>query len=567
MDSINIITGSYKTSAVVIEQIKSSLKMPLQIHVMTLDEGGEMPPKENITIYTSQIAYEEFTELHGELFPKKIIAGRKMDFKNLSEIILIPKEGELLVVNDTEEGCVEVIENLKKLGFSDFKYKTYYPNSKEDVSRLKIAVTTGEPHLAPKGIKEIIDLGPRNLDFKTIHSLIKLLGGTDEDINGIVEYNNGVFVELASRIARMNEENKRLSSVLHEKIINKGYTARYDMNSIVGESAEINRVKEIVRKLSKTDLSILIEGESGTGKEILANVIHNESNRSKYPFLAVNFSALSDSLMESELFGYEEGAFTGALKGGKAGLFEQANGGSIFLDEIGDISPKMQTRLLRVIQEKEIMRVGGNKIIPIDVRIIAATHKNLKEMIEEELFRADLYYRLKVGKIAIPPLRDRREDIEQHIAKEIKSMGNLRGISADAVEMLKSYPWAGNARELKNALEFMAALSEGDEITVGDLKLLEIEELCTESVDIEIESRENSKLSKDKLSQEMIRLIETIDKIEEEGEVASKQKIIEAYEQRGEKITDYRLRKLIKKGKESGIFEKNEGSYGIRLCK
>ncbi|WDC84728.1 sigma 54-interacting transcriptional regulator [Caloramator sp. mosi_1] len=180
---------------------------------------------------------------------------------------------------------------------------------------------------------------------------------------------------------------------------------------IITNSPKMKECINIAKKIAKSDYTVLINGESGTGKEMIAQSIHNYSNRSIYPFVAVNCAALPENLLESELFGYEKGAFTGALKEGKIGLFEIANNGTIFLDEIGDMPLKLQTRLLRVLQEKQIMRVGSDNIINVNVRVIAATNKDLKKLVDEGLFREDLYYRINVLPISLPPLRERKEDI------------------------------------------------------------------------------------------------------------------------------------------------------------
>ncbi|WP_334307544.1 sigma-54 interaction domain-containing protein [Paraclostridium sp. AKS81] len=211
----------------------------------------------------------------------------------------------------------------------------------------------------------------------------------------------------------------------------------------------MKKSKDLGKKISKSDYTVLITGESGTGKELMAQSIHNESLRSKQPFIAINCAAMPENLLESELFGYEEGAFTGALKGGKKGLFEQAHNGTIFLDEIGDMPIYLQTKLLRVLQENQVMRVGGESVIDIDVRVIAATNKNLLEMIRQEKFRADLYYRINVLPINIPSLRERKEDISMMLNYFMKKK---RHISDEAKEILNKYPWPGNIRELKTQL-------------------------------------------------------------------------------------------------------------------
>lgn len=242
-------------------------------------------------------------------------------------------------------------------------------------------------------------------------------------------------------------------------------------NDIIFQSTQMKRLIETAKTVSKGDSSVLLRGESGTGKELFARAIHMESNRASSPFIVINCAALPESLLESELFGYEEGSFTGATKGGRKGLFEQADTGTLFLDEIGEISPKIQVRLLRVLQEYTIRRVGGTKEIPIDVRIIAATHQNLEEMITKGTFREDLYYRLNVIPITIPPLRERPEDIPliaQHLIRKIAFKLNKDNIklSKKTFQYLLSQPWPGNVRQIENTLERIINILDGDEITV-----------------------------------------------------------------------------------------------------
>ncbi|KIO62976.1 hypothetical protein B4064_0450 [Caldibacillus thermoamylovorans] len=233
--------------------------------------------------------------------------------------------------------------------------------------------------------------------------------------------------------------------------------AKYNFDDIVGRSEEMLIAIEQARIAAKTPATVLLRGESGTGKELFAHAIHNESDRKYNHFIRVNCAAISESLLESELFGYEEGAFSGAKRGGKKGYFEEANNGSIFLDEIGELSLSTQAKLLRVLQEREIIRVGGTKPIPIQVRIIAATNKNLEQEVRKGNFREDLFYRLNRIPIYIPPLRSRLEDIPllcDHLIKKINhDYGrNVEGITNEAAELLKRYAWPGNVRELENIL-------------------------------------------------------------------------------------------------------------------
>lgn len=274
---------------------------------------------------------------------------------------------------------------------------------------------------------------------------------------------------IVATFKNMNETIK-MERTLRRELVKKGYIAKYAFPDIIGNSAAMQHTKKIAEKLAKTDLSVLIEGESGTGKELFASAMHLASFRSNGPFLAINFSSLPEDLMESELFGYEDGAFTGAKKGGKTGLFEQANGGTIFLDEIGDISLKLQARLLRVLQEKEIMRIGGSKIIPIDVRIVAATNKDLLAMIELGKFREDLYHRLKVLYIHLPELRRRKEDIPSLIQDFVRLNGrNNVKFLPEVMRRLQELDWYGNVRELKNAIDYMLAVCDNQTITLDDL--------------------------------------------------------------------------------------------------
>ena len=249
----------------------------------------------------------------------------------------------------------------------------------------------------------------------------------------------------------------RKDTIRNYNKMNVNYALSFD--DIIGESNAISSVKEVAKLASKSTSTILITGESGTGKELFARAIHYQSDRGKKPFVAINCAAIPEELLESELFGYEEGAFTGAKKGGKIGMFEFANKGTIFLDEIGDMSIHLQAKLLRVLQEKEIQKVGAKKSIPVDVRIISATNKDLKSLVEKDMFREDLFYRLNVLPINIPSLRERPCDISLLVEHMIKvyseKLGkNIISMSENCMQILKNYSWPGNIRELQNVIEY-----------------------------------------------------------------------------------------------------------------
>lgn len=244
-------------------------------------------------------------------------------------------------------------------------------------------------------------------------------------------------------------------------------------NDIIGSSDIIRQKKREAGQASRTNFSVLITGESGTGKEVFARAIHHASARSHRPFVSVNCAAIPSELLESELFGYEEGAFTGAKKGGRKGKFIQADGGTIFLDEIGDMPLVMQAKLLRVLQEREVDTVGGSTPVPVDIRVISATRKNLEQMIREGTFREDLYYRLNVINISLPPLRERREDIPLLVGHYMEMLNREFKqnviITRDAVDILCMHRWSGNVRELDNVLKGAYAVCGGLEIAPSDL--------------------------------------------------------------------------------------------------
>lgn len=253
---------------------------------------------------------------------------------------------------------------------------------------------------------------------------------------------------------------------IRSELSQKGLVAKYTFHSYIGSSSKVKKMLLKARQYTQSDSTVLISGESGTGKEILAQSIHNASPRKDYPFVAVNCTAIPEHLLESELFGYEEGAFTGAKKGGKIGLFELAHRGTIFLDEIGSISKNLQSNLLRVLQEREVWRLGSNRVVQIDVRVIAATNSNLQEAVERGEFRSDLYYRLNVLNLKTIPLRERKEDIIELFNYFIKYYGGKQiCINQETETLLTQYYWPGNVRELQNFVERLILLKDQMPIT------------------------------------------------------------------------------------------------------
>ncbi|MCP1357698.1 sigma-54 interaction domain-containing protein [Aneurinibacillus migulanus] len=284
---------------------------------------------------------------------------------------------------------------------------------------------------------------------------------------------------------------KDLDTMLRSKLKKKEHVAPYHFDNLFYKDKKMERMVELAKKIARRDSTVLIRGESGTGKELLAQAIHNFSARRNKPFVAVNFASLSSSILESELFGYEEGAFTGAKKGGKTGMFEEAHEGTIFMDEIGDTPLDLQVKLLRVLQEGVVRRVGGNREIPIDVRIITATNVNLEEKVEQGLFRQDLYYRLNVLPIHTVSLRERRDDIPYLLLYYINRVSEQEYSSLEeymtqeTITFIKNHPWPGNVRELMNVVEYLVNIKEERAIEKSDLPTYLLEEAEKETIDRE----------------------------------------------------------------------------------
>lgn len=322
--------------------------------------------------------------------------------------------------------------------------------------------------------------------------------------------------QLVRQVKKYTEKIEQL-----EHAVKSIYQSIYSFEDIIGESEKLKRCKNISQKMALSDMNIMIRGESGTGKELFAHAIHNYSHRASNPFVAVNCAAIPKTLFLSELFGYEPGAFTGASKKGKAGLFEIANGGTLFLDEIGDLDLGLQSDLLRVLETNEYFKIGATTPTIIDVRIIAATNKNLEYLIENKKFRDDLYFRLNVVPINIPPLRERKEDISLLIKKYLSKTNLKTGrnvmISSEAMKCLENYDWPGNVRQLKHALDFAYFVSSDNMIDIKDLP-------------IELQRRINEKASSSKKRQGYTLNLNTT------VEIAEKNRILELMELYGKSL-------------------------------
>lgn len=288
----------------------------------------------------------------------------------------------------------------------------------------------------------------------------------DNAIIGAVSVCKGL-TEVHKLAKQLKQDRDRLQNT-----IGSMYQAKYFFEQMIGADGGLKEVIQVGKRAATANLPILLLGESGTGKELFAQSIHNESNRAADPFIPVNCATIPSSLIESELFGYEEGSFTNAKKGGKVGLFEMANGGTLFLDEIGELSQELQAKFLRVLEEGTIRKIGGTTEKSVDVRVIAATNRDLRHLIQKGMFREDLFYRLNVLNINIPPLRDRKEDIPKiikYVLQQHQKNDQPYTITDDTVRILQSCQWPGNVRELINTMKYAVCMTESQEITVSDL--------------------------------------------------------------------------------------------------
>ncbi|MDD2972985.1 MAG: sigma 54-interacting transcriptional regulator [Lachnospiraceae bacterium] len=369
------------------------------------------------------------------------------------------------MLNNSEDSIIAVDQHRCIQAINNQAYRTLQLSTIGDVKGLQASSLIKSPQWM-----EILENNSEKEKVLRIHDKDYLVHfkplQNDEEAGALI------FVKNTDRII---EEESKIRRVLAEK----GLTAKYTFKDILGKSEAIHGDIQKADRYSKVNSNVLIIGETGTGKELFAHSIHQASMRSDQPFVALNCAALPENLLESELFGYEAGAFSGAAKGGKIGLFELAHKGTIFLDEIGEIPIALQAKLLRVLQEKEIRRIGSTSVHPIDVRVISATNINIEEQIKEGKFRSDLYYRLNLLDINIPPLRERKEDIQElvdfYLSQFACEMGkSIPTVSPEAARMMKEYEWYGNVRELRNICERLIVLNDTNEISESLLKQLKI---------------------------------------------------------------------------------------------
>lgn len=390
-----------------------------------------------------------------------INSGKQSIYRALQEALLIAKvrrqdehKAQMIrtIINKSHDGIVAVDKNNKITLFNTEAEKIFHRLQYEVLGKKMKDICIGLDERKLKEEQELL------VNIYNKQYLIK---------NALVYVKN---VNQGSIYTLQNvSEMQRVERNIRKKLSTKGLVAKYYMEDIIGKSDACIKMKNKAKKYALTNSTILITGQSGTGKEMLVQSIHNMSQRAQGPFVAVNCAALPENLLESELFGYVDGAFTGAKRGGRQGMFELAHGGTLFLDEIGEMPLSLQSRILRVLQEREVMPLGSESIIPIDVRIIAATNQNLAQMVNEGKFRSDLYYRLNILRIHMPTLAERRDDIPLLAEQLLYSMQDInpqiKSISKEAKFFLQERSWPGNIRQFVNMMERIMLLTDGTVIT------------------------------------------------------------------------------------------------------
>lgn len=472
MKHIALIALGEKTSYFCRDQLHRLLGN--RINISNYYAEGNLPQriKADFAIFTSRLAYQK-THTHLSDGLPYIISRRSINYHEVDKLFELPAGTNVLLVNDCIQSANDTISLLQTLGIDHLNYYAYAPGM-DDPKMAKVAVTPGESRFVPPSIDKIVDIKTRLLDITSLVEMLSRIGLLTyyadflsaqyvRDIIQLIDKNQ----RYKNRAAQLEQELSRLEASRSQKTSDVNLQAVYHFDDILGNAPTLQSAVHFAKRFADSDSTVLIQAQSGTGKELMAQSIHNASERADGPFVAVNFAAITEALLDSELFGYVEGAFTGASRHGAIGLFEQANHGTIFLDEIGDAPLSFQVKLLRVLQEREIRRVGSTVPIHIDVRIIAATNQNLKDLICQGRFRKDLYYRLNVLPLTLPSLAERKEDISVLVSAFLKSffldmgVSEMRDWMKGILPVFLQYSWPGNIRELQNVVEYLANVCDG----------------------------------------------------------------------------------------------------------
>ncbi len=644
------------------EQLQQLLGDYVQIEIYATDEGLPAQLTDDYFLFSSEVTRLEAHEVCQITGKEMMVGKRTIHHRFIDQLLKIPVNSDVLVVNDDDTATIEVIESLYQLGIGHLRF---IPYKKDQIfyKNIDIAISPGETHLCPPSINKVIDIGVRLFDMATILKVVEYfclgekissliseryirniidlqreLSLAEQNAKQMKQHIQNVVNTVDDGIIAINRQhrvtvfNRRLGALFHlpvdeainkqlEEVIvqqdlidfilhsneeskfftiygvdlvifrhqmetentivatfksihqafevekmaqrelkNKGFYAKYDFDDIVGDHPLLKETKQIARKLALSEHPVLIQGETGTGKELFAHSIHLHSMRKNGPFIAINCSALTENLLESELFGYEEGAFTGAQKGGKKGLFELADNGTIFLDEVGDISLAVQSHLLRVLQEQELRRIGGRKVIPINVRVIAATNKDIQLKSEEGSFRSDLFYRLNVLTLLIPPLRDRKTDIPLLVKHFITKSGKWVKADENLPEQLQKHEWLGNIRELKSTIDYMLTICDGNKIELKDIPYNRLQKNRKQEI-VTSYPIPNNLLE----IYEYKFILETIKHCNDNGKPASRQHISMVSEETGSFLSPQQVRRRLDYLETKGFITKGRGRSGTKI--
>jgi propionate catabolism operon transcriptional regulator len=492
---------------------KSLLKfIPVDVEIKTFKDGEKI-----------EAVYKEIIKTNSEIV---IVGGGVVSSYARSDGF------PFVFINASVESIVETIDYAKELMDSlnsmDFQHELLTKTLDNVRDAVVVMDENGEVQVFNKRAEDILRIGMGRVIGKILYEVLPKFKFLEKDFASEKEkkeellWIGSLVISYSTSLMWGNHKVKgmlltfqdttrlqMLEQKIRRMLNKKGLVAKYNFSDIIYEDESMDLMIKKAKKIGQSDSSAVIYGESGTGKEILAQSLHNVSYRNKAPFVAINCAALSESLLESELFGYEEGAFTGARKGGKPGLFELAHGGTIFLDEINSISLSLQGKLLRVIEEKEVMRLGSDYLIPLNVRIISASNEDLKSLVKKKVFRGDLFYRLSSLEIYIPPLRERRGDIEplfMHFLKELDKDENIRWPKKEEIDKLTKYDWPGNVRELRNMAERYILFDEIELLQSEDVAMFKENEDSLDLKEIQkiVEDRIISQLMKSGLSKNEI---------------------------------------------------------------
>ncbi len=530
------------------EQLREVLPDDTVIIPYPVNETGKPALKGRYyTVFSSQAICSicQNTDLQNHI-DQYITGTPTLSGESLELLLTLPRDQEILLMSDSRETAGETAEILRDMGFGYLHFKLCYPGASPSFTSDTPAVTTGNLSFVPPGIEKVYIMGALLFDFGTVIRIMTHFHVPEQNIQYYAQLCQKKLFSFARRLADAAESNGEITETVRTALPRKGLYAKYHFDDIIGRHPSMIKIKHSAEKIARTDLTVLIEGENGTGKELLAGAIHNASLRKSRPFVTINFSALPDDLIESELFGGES----------RTGLFQQAEGGTVFLNEIGDMSLKIQAKLLHVLQEKEIIKKGGSRLIPVDIRIIASTSRDLQKMISDRLFRKDLYYRLKESYLRLPPLSERKEDIplliDYWLSTRFKS---YKEISTSAMETLMRKDWPGNVRELMNTIRFALAVSEKDIITADNLPYSSVQTFDESAV-------WDPDACADPIS---LNILAAIHEINQRSEIAGRNRIYWFLRDNGIDLSEYKIRKRLAELSEAGLVSSTHGKYGLSL--